>query len=102
MNSVKITKLPRYQNENNIVFNEAYEFSKNCPYCHDDDYTVWNDTKTWEGTQDMLPWWKALSKEKHKWKVLMFICNKCGAEWESEPFRYDYPDDVIMREIKEK
>lgn len=98
--SIKITKLPRHKNENNIVYHEAYINSRVCPYCNNYDNAECYDYESWYGTEDKLPFWKIffLGREKHMWRKLLFKCYNCGAEWESMPFRYDYPDDVIMRE----
>lgn len=87
-------------NENELVYKEVYDECKQCPYCHTDEY-VQTFFRHWHGAQDEKFHLRNLFKETHDWEVFEFCCRKCGAKWESPPFRTDYPNDCIMRELEE-
>ena len=101
MTEIKITKLPRHLNENELVYDEVFKESCICPYCNKS-VPVISHKKEWYGTEDSKLNIFNLFKEKHNWAKFEFLCRDCGAKWESRPFRTDYPDDTVMREIKEE
>lgn len=98
MEGVRITKLPRKLNENSIVYHEAFNAGIECPYCYTCADVSW-EKETWYGTENGELSIFNLFKEKHFWAQFIFRCARCGAEWVSHPFRTDYPDDTVMREI---
>ena len=101
-NGAKIIKVPRSLNRNDVEFNRVYEKYRYCPFCKASNKigsSEWCDSKRWYGKSNGDKGLRALFEEKHHWKVLVFMCYTCGAEWESEPFRTDYPEDVPYEEI---
>ena len=94
---IKITKLPDKLNENNIKFDKMYRMSCKCPYCDSGSNRYYVDE--WYGTEENKFNIFNLFKEKHYWKKFKWSCSDCGAKWESMPFRWDYPDDVIYEEV---
>lgn len=115
---VKITALPRDISPNEII--KVQNTSKCCPLCGETGgfgYTFKNNGKiqftgimcatytSWYGKYydieqehhfSFKRWLKSLKEKTHHWRIDHYICNKCGCQWDSEPYRTDLDETVYI------
>lgn len=89
---MKITKLPDKYDMNVYTKDKISNKNKICPYCGETKSTLdyLHNGAEFKGIME-LP--MEMVKEKlFSYKVInyfKYICNSCGAEWESEPYKID-------------
>jgi len=92
---MKITKLPDSLDPSTIIKKKIDELNSICPFCGETGNHNLNEGgiargayRTWFGKQDHSL--KSFLKKSHHWRVNLYECYTCGAEWESDP----YPTDI--------
>lgn len=109
--NIKIIKLPRQLDVNDIIFKEIKKKNMVCPFCGENrkyDFTRktcdgskiygvgsnYIRSESWYGKQN--PVWYSILKfwePNHLWERSGFKCYTCGAEWLSEPYPIDIKVD---------
>lgn len=92
---MKITKLPDKYDMNKYYEDKILKENEFCPFCGTksriENGLFLRVEISWYGRKDEQEKFslKKLIPERWKhWKKYMYKCDKCGAEWESEPFNY--------------
>lgn len=97
-----ITKLPRDINPNEMIMEAMDKKYSICPFCGEDrrvDGTTIKDAGiskhanvTWYGKRKATPFsFLRFWEKNYHWRIDSWKCNRCGAEWKSEP----YPTDAV-------
>ena len=112
----KVTKLPARIDPDKLIQQEIDKRFGRCPFCdcniysrevdrwfgqqneHDDFtyyHSVWQADRR-DGTMLKHIINRLRSREPdHKWAVAKYRCGKCGAEWQSEPYRTDISKEAV-------
>ena len=96
---MKITKLPDSLDPSTIIKKKIDELNSICPFCGENKKYLFmisdrNEgieligNRTWFGPQNRSL--KSFFKKWHCWRVDLYRCRTCGAQWETD----SYPTDI--------
>lgn len=110
---MRITKFPDKCDPNKIMMDTIIKRNSVCPFCGENRFCTFEDElnaikkhENLSGVRQICgvshrrlgykkPWYKHIFQGEKWWNSLLFRCETCGAEWESEEF----PDIECEKEL---